>query len=344
MRYSRVVPAALALLVLAGCTGRDTGGIASGSAADSVSFQFALIGDAPYGVPADSPDADFRRVVEEINGEERVRWVLHAGDVMGESTGCAREMYRDRLERLEQLRKPVVMTPGDNDWTDCHRAGSGDWDPVDRLTVLRETFYDEPGRSLGGEPMPLVAQAERPGRDGLPENVRWTRGGVVFATVHVPGSRNGRSDFPGRDADDSTSVRRRTGAGLSWLEATFDRAEEIDARGVFVLIHANPMRGHPRRPGKTDPAYRPFLEALERRTRRFGEPVVLAHGDSHYFRVDKPILPRADTSSGRADGSRLDNLTRVESFGEPLVHWVRITVEPARPELFSFDQEIVPGE
>lgn len=343
MHCARVVPTALALLVLAGCSGPGTGGSPPGAVSDSSSFQFALIGDAPYGVPADSPDADFRRLIEEINGEDRIRWVLHAGDVMGESTGCGREMYRDRLDRINGLLKPVVVTPGDNDWTDCHREGSGDWDPVDRLRVLRETFYDDPGRSLGGDSMPLVAQAESPGPDGLPENVRWTWGGVVFATIHMTGSRNGRAGFPGRDADDSASVRRRTEAGLSWLEATFDRAEEIDARGVFVLTHANPVRGHALRPEETDPAYRPLLEALERRTRQLGEPVVLAHGDSHYFRVDKPILPRADTSGGQPAASRLDNFTRVESFGEPLVHWVRITVDPDRPELFTFDQEIVPG-
>jgi len=36
--------------------------------------------------------------------------------------------------------------------------------------------------------------------------------------------------------------------------------------------------------------------------------VAYVHGDSHYFRVDKPFLD--------AKGRRLENFTRVETFGD----------------------------
>ena len=78
--------------------------------------------------------------------------------------------------------------------------------------------------------------------------------------------------------------------------------------------------------------YQDFLAALESRTAAYGRPVVLAHGDSHYFRIDKPHLLHQ---------AFLPNLTRVETFGAGNVHWVRVKVDPRSDEVFSFAQEIV---
>jgi hypothetical protein len=52
--------------------------------------------------------------------------------------------------------------------------------------------------------------------------------------------------------------------------------------------------------------YKDFLVALEEEVVAFGKPVVLAHGDTHTFRVDKPM-----TSS--TTGERVENFTRVET-------------------------------
>tara|TARA_R110002096_G_scaffold358509_1_gene551581 strand:- start:336 stop:539 length:204 start_codon:yes stop_codon:yes gene_type:complete len=62
--------------------------------------------------------------------------------------------------------------------------------------------------------------------------------------------------------------------------------------------------------------------------------VVLAVGDTHIFRVDKPLY--------RADGTLVENFTRVETFGHPNVHWVRVRVDPSERSLFTFRQELVP--
>ena len=58
------------------------------------------------------------------------------------------------------------------------------------------------------------------------------------------------------------------------------------------------------------------------------------HGDSHYFKVDKPI-------NGPADGV-LANFTRVETFGARNTHWVSARIDPANPNLFVFEPRIVP--
>jgi hypothetical protein len=40
----------------------------------------------------------------------------------------------------------------------------------------------------------------------------------------------------------------------------------------------------------------------------FKKPVVLVHGDSQYFRIDKPLVD--------SQGRRLKNFTRLETFGD----------------------------
>ncbi len=79
-----------------------------------------------------------------------------------------------------------------------------------------------------------------------------------------------------------------------------------------------------------------FREALRQETIAFGKPVVLVHGDSHYFRIDKPLY----AEEGSED-NRVLNFTRVETFGDADVHWVRATVDTRDDEVFSFEPEIV---
>jgi hypothetical protein len=74
-----------------------------------------------------------------------------------------------------------------------------------------------------------------------------------------------------------------------------------------------------------------FKAALERETISFGKPVVLVHGDSHTFRMDKPVISER----------RPLNFTRVETFGSPDVHWVRASVDARDPEVFTFQPEII---
>ena len=73
----------------------------------------------------------------------------------------------------------------------------------------------------------------------------------------------------------------------------------------------------------------------------FGRPVVYVHCDSHYFRVDKPLLDAA--------GQRLENFTRVETFGDNQangnndVHWLKVLVDPRSREVFAYQTQIVPA-
>ncbi|MEZ5801352.1 MAG: hypothetical protein R3D29_13940 [Nitratireductor sp.] len=47
--------------------------------------------------------------------------------------------------------------------------------------------------------------------------------------------------------------------------------------------------------------------------------VVIVHGDTHFFKVDKPRRTRSTLPP---------NFTRVQTFGSPNIHWVKVDVDP----------------
>jgi hypothetical protein len=111
----------------------------------------------------------------------------------------------------------------------------------------------------------------------------------------------------------------------------FGRAAADGSDALMIAIQANPGFGRP--PDKRT-GYNDFLSALTRETLAFGKPVVLVHGDTHTFRVDKPMV-------SATTGERVGNFTRVETFGSPDVHWVRASVDTSAPRVFTFQPEIV---
>lgn len=298
-------------------------------------FSFALIGDAPYGA---AESAFFERVIDEINADASIRLVLHAGDVKGGRERCDDELLRARYRQLQRLRAPLVFTPGDNDWTDCHRPAAGAYHPLERLAALRAIFFADPRRTSGGAPLAVQPQSEAPRFAPFVENVRFVHEGVVFATLHVVGSNNGLEPWRGIDPRDGLRAprvdrlqefERRQAANFAWLDGAFAQARSNGAPAVVLLMHANPRfdlpAGDPKRAG-----FDALLERLARRSAQFGRPVLLAHGDLHRFVVDRPLdVEGADP--------RVPNLVRVQSFGSPWLRWVKVTVDPAAPVPFRFE-------
>ena len=76
-----------------------------------------------------------------------------------------------------------------------------------------------------------------------------------------------------------------------------------------------------------------ILKKLRSEVIAYGKPVVLVHGDSHTFIVDKPFVD--------SNGLKVENFTRVETFGELDNHWLHVTVDPTSRNVFVFDQRIV---
>jgi hypothetical protein len=46
-------------------------------------------------------------------------------------------VFQNRLDLFNRFTAPFIFVPGDNEWTDCHRANNGGFDPLERLDRLR---------------------------------------------------------------------------------------------------------------------------------------------------------------------------------------------------------------
>jgi hypothetical protein len=290
-------------------------------------FSFAVLGDAPY---YSWEEIKYRQTLKDLAAHD-LRLVIHVGDILWRP--CSDERYRRSLAWFNTLPAPVVYTPGDNEWADCWSPQTGRYVPLERLTRLREMFFASP-QSLGARPIPLVTQASHSPFEEFVENARWVHEGLVFATVHLIGSGNGSASFPGRTAKDDEAVVRRTAAATAWLRETFAEAKSTRASAVVIGFHANPS--FERSPGDPErERYEPFLIALEEETGAFAKPVLVVQGDDHIYLVDHPLVRRAT-------GRRLDNLTRLQVPGSPLVGWVRVVVTPGATPPFTFEERVVP--
>jgi hypothetical protein len=283
------------------------------SAAES--FTFAALGDAPYNW--NERDA----MVRMLDGFSRagLAFAVHIGDIKSGHSDCSDATYADRLKLLDDTPVPMVLIPGDNDWTDCNRITSGGWVPDERLAKLREIFFSRP-ESLGRQRMALERQPVI--ENGCcPENVRWWHEGILFVGLHVVGSANHR----GSGQDPTPEFAARNPANIQWLKESFAMARNRGAPGVVLFIHAN---ANIERVGRFHRAYVDILETLREETVLFGRPVLLVHGDTHRFRLDRPWW-QAKTSAG------IPNLQRVEVPGSPTVAWVPVRVDPGAVEVFT---------
>jgi hypothetical protein len=304
---------------------------------------FAIIGDLPYST-LESEKLD--RVIAQINADKRVRFVMHNGDIKSGSSLCDDATFTQRLAQINTLNKPVFYTPGDNEWTDCHRAGAGRFNPLERLARLRQIFFAQPDFSIGSERAPVFSQRRMPGYETYVENTLWIRERVVFGMVHVVGSNNNLDPWSGIDNTDTAATPRadrvaefkaREAANLLWLDTIFETAKRVNAPAVIIGTQANPnfdlKADDQQRHG-----FNAFIEKLGKLTQAYGKPVVLTHGDSHYYRIDKPLLlPTPESTTPTS----LENFTRVESFGSPNVHWLRVTLDRKDPNVFKVEQRIV---
>lgn len=291
------------------------------AAAAQAPFSFGAFGDTPYfdrEVPA------VRRLLAEM-AQQGVAFVVHVGDIKSGTSVCSDELLRDRRDLLDASPAPLVYTPGDNEWTDCHRSSAGAYDPLERLGRLRTLFFDS-DESLGQRKLRLVRQSDDPRFRSYRENARWTAGDVIFVTLNVPGSNNNL----GRSGSMGAEHAERMRANFAWLDQAVMLAREPAVRGLVIFTQADPGFGSGT--GRND-GYAAFRAALRALAADFHKPILFVHGDGHRFLVDRPLRdPRTRAPLG--------NFTRVEVFGSPTVGWVRIDVQPDGERLFS----ITPGE
>jgi hypothetical protein len=305
-------------------------------------YTIGLFGDMPYNAQG---KVDYPYLLQDVNASN-VAFSVFDGDLKsGGDGGCVDSLYTNAIAGFNSLEKPLVWVPGDNDWTDCWgRYGAGSapfFDPEERLAHERQLFTST-DQSLGKTTLALTRESSEGGPYALySENVRWVKGPVVYLGLDVQGS-NDNYPYPDTDSRSAAEQQRqrdeqaaRKAANLHWLSEGFAYAKSLGAKGVMIVWQADPNfnnEQHPANPHDFD-AYPDYVNALRTETMAFSGQVVLVHGDSHYFKLDKPLT--------RPSGKVLANFTRVETFGAASTDWVQATIDPKSRNLFTFEPMIV---
>jgi len=323
----RVLLCALGLLAL----GLSTTAVAapSNTAAPAT---LAVIGDTPYGAPQ---VANFPNDVTRINNDAAVSRVVHLGDIKNGSTECSNAYFQQIATNFDAFADPLVYTPGDNEWTDCHRANNGAYDPLERLARIRQVLFPVAGQTLGQE----VAIESQGGP--IVENVTWSQGGAQFGTVHVVGSNNSLAPWTGNTAPTIAQLAefdQRLDADLKWIDHIFAEAHRTKAAGVAIGMQADMWDP------EATAGFDEIVKRLAQRAHAFHKPVLLLQGDSHQWHVDHPFTP-GDPGYGKyvlpVDAP---NLTRVVVQGSTSCPhtYLRLRVDASTDAVFSGQNVVLP--
>jgi hypothetical protein len=318
-------------------------------------YDIALIGDMPYGT-ANEPR--YERLIADIN-RQNVEFTFHIGDTKSGSTRCDDSHYVRALGWFNSFQNPLIYSAGDNEWTDCMRANNGAYNPLDRLALIRKTYFST-NQSLGRRTITLQRESEDPMYSLYAENAMLVKAPVVYVTIHMPGSNNNLEYKTVQGAanpfyDNDREYTARNAANLAWLHKAFHTARDTNSLGVMILTQANMFESFmDTSTGATHSGFADFIAALRGELRAFKGEVVLVTGDSHYMRVHKPLTDQYPACiSGQSDckpfdaaldarGNTVLNFTNVEVPGSNNVHWVLAHIRPNSRNLFQFEFMIVP--
>lgn len=304
-------------------------------------YTVSLIGDVPYG---DIKIAAFPGFIDFINSDPKVDIVVHVGDIKNGSTLCTDTYFDFVLEQFNRLKDPLVYTPGDNEWTDCHRANNGKYLPAERLLKLRELFFSTPGQTLGGRKKQVLTEGSDPAYSDFVENVMWMESRTVFVTLNVPGSNDDNltsnpwgapwntPDFQALQTEEQTT---RDAANKAWLDKAFDTAAANNAAGVAIFLQADMWDTT-----AALNAFDPIVKQIGERAFAFKRPVLLVVGDSHIYTVDNPYDAASPLHAVHPGTPIVPNITRLILQGSTTApkqfEYVRLNVNPRTKEVFSW--------
>jgi hypothetical protein len=213
----------------------------------------------------------------------------------------------------------VVYTPGDNEWTDCHRERAGALDPRQRLQRVREVLFADPSVLRLDRLNPILPQG--PDAKAYPETYAFIRDDILFVVLHVVGSNNGNDP---RNPEAVEEFRGRETLNLRFLRENAERARAEQAVAVVLIFHANP--GFETRPPPS--GYAGLHEGILDLLATYPGPVLALHGDTHRFKFDRPLV---DPKTGEP----VARFVRAEVPGSPIVGGLWISIDPERDPPFA---------
>ena len=331
------------------------------TAGDTVSFAF--IGDVPY---TSSQTILMNGLTASVNGDPDVQFVAHSGDFKGGSDLCSDSAFQSTFNSFQQFSDPFWYTPGDNDWTDCHRNSNGNYQPADRLAKVRSLYFSTPGQTTGGAPMTVTSQAivsgVRTDRE-MVENTYFNSKCVTFGDIHSVSSNQGYLDpnyvstlpagssgytveTPTEKTARYAEVDARIAADVRWIDAIFAAADANSSDAVFLMMQAEPLLAS-MLPGGVPDNDKVFgtefvairAEILAQTDAHPNMQVVIAHGDQHNHLWEPGY-----------GGVAHPNLARLENWGSAtggilaVQRWQKVTVTcntPGTKATFAVADQVV---
>jgi hypothetical protein len=299
-------------------------------------YTMAIIGDTPYSAAQIS---NFHNDVDDINNDPLVHFVVHLGDIKSGKTLCTDQYFQSIRSEFDRFKDSLAYTPGDNEWTDCHRANNGSYKPTERLAKIRQVFFNHPGYTLGQNSVQVYSQAAQ----GFPENVFFKRAKVMWGLINLPGSNDSLIPWlaPWGDgvhvgAEQQAEHDTRLAANLKWLDSVFLRAKRANVNAVAIGLQADMF--DPATPFSELSAYAPIIHKLAVKAAAWGKPVLLLNGDSHIFNVDHPWASGHQASTMFGEGTVAPNITRVTVNGSSTAphEWLKLHISYTDPNVFSW--------
>lgn len=328
-----VAAAALALVPLSAASAADAPGQQNAG-----HYSFAVIGDVPYGA---DEIAAFPGKVDRINADGDVAFTVHVGDTKNGSSPCSDEYNTFIKGEFDRFAKPLVYTPGDNEWTDCHRPAAGRYNPLERLGAIRQTFFSHPGLTLGADPMRVDSQATL----GVPENVSFRRQGIALAALHVVGSNNDLAAWSGIGLTAPTpeqvaEEQARMDATIALVRETFTAARQRNDRAVVLFQQADMFDPTFTPTPAGNSAFNRLVAVLVEEASDFPGEVYLLDGDSHRYNVDQPVATGSRWLGFYGASGAADNLTRITVDGEAqATNYLKVTVNrPGAAHVLSWER------
>ena len=189
--------------------------------------------------------------------------------------------------------------------------------------MVRRVFFSEP--------IDLSASWAYASQPNFPENARWIYKGVLFATIHLVSTNNGRQEILLDDIEEALAlVDARDQANRVWLREAFRQALKSKVSAVVIITQADVTS-----PSGTDPctpynrincdAFHSFRANLIFNASKFSDknqsrkPVLLLHGDTNPYCFDRDF-----------GGDIAPNLWRLNAWGDfqTPADATKITIQP----------------
>jgi len=323
----------------------------------------AVFGDSPYLDPKFAPHAEFSATpafIDTINADSDVQDVVHVGDIHSGSEPCTVAYDQSIYSLWTAFQKPLIYTPGDNEWSDCTKVKEepgSDFDnvlthpdmPLDQLGVVRSIFFANAGWTLGQRAMQVLSQATGynpayPTDAQYVENVIWEQSKTVFVTLNLPGGSNNDIDpwyakthSAPWNPRQQTEMDQRTAADVRWLQNAFAIAGTDNAHSVVIIGQADMWDTTDSPSHQTN--YEPIVAAMAADSLAYGKQVLYLNGDSHIYRSDNP-LEQNSTCYTEIDSCSKDAWFQhpyydVSNFHRIVVHgstfpmeWLKLRIDP----------------